>query len=266
MTVSSDDELAALKRIGRIVADTLEAMGRAIEPGMTTRELDADRARVPGGGRARGRRPRWPTTFPGATCISVNEEIAHGIPGDRRIAAGRPRQHRRLGREGRLLRRYRRLLRRAARDARGRAAVPGRAPRHVDGAARRSAPASRSPASAGRSGAFARKNGYTLVRNLASHGVGLSLHEEPTEIATWPDASERRIMRGGAGLHGRAVPVARRRLGRGRRRPVDALQPAAGAHGPVRAHGRRHPERPARPHHGELRAAPAAHSAGSRAG
>jgi methionyl aminopeptidase len=43
-------------------------------------------------------------------------------------------------------------------------------------------------------GDFARKNGYTLVRNLASHGVGLSLHEEPTEIATWPDASERRIM------------------------------------------------------------------------
>jgi len=47
-------------------------------------------------------------------------------------------------------------------------------------------------------GAFARKNGYTLVRNLASHGVGLSLHEEPKEIATWPDASERRIM--GEGL------------------------------------------------------------------
>ena len=46
-------------------------------------------------------------------------------------------------------------------------------------------------------GAFARKNGYTLVRNLASHGVGLSLHEEPTEIATWPDASERRIMQDG---------------------------------------------------------------------
>ncbi len=43
-------------------------------------------------------------------------------------------------------------------------------------------------------GAFAQKNGYTLVRNLASHGIGTSLHEEPTEIATWPDASERRIM------------------------------------------------------------------------
>ena len=46
-------------------------------------------------------------------------------------------------------------------------------------------------------GTFARQNGYTLVRNLASHGVGLSLHEAPTEIATWPDASERRVMTDG---------------------------------------------------------------------
>ena len=40
MTVSSDDELTALRRIGRIVGDTLEAMRKAIEPGMTTLELD----------------------------------------------------------------------------------------------------------------------------------------------------------------------------------------------------------------------------------
>ena len=46
-------------------------------------------------------------------------------------------------------------------------------------------------------GEFARKNRYTLVRNLASHGVGRSLHEEPTEIATWPDRSERRTINDG---------------------------------------------------------------------
>ena len=40
--------------------------------------------------------------------------------------------------------------------------------------------------------AFARRNGYSLVRNLASHGVGGALHEAPTEIATWADPSERR--------------------------------------------------------------------------
>ena len=41
MTVSSEDDLAALKAIGRIVANVLAAMGKAIEPGMTTAELDA---------------------------------------------------------------------------------------------------------------------------------------------------------------------------------------------------------------------------------
>ena len=87
MTISSDDELDRLKEIGRIVANTLAAMGTAIEPGMTTGELDEfgrgllERAgATPAPGLCYG--------FPGATCISVNEEIAHGIPGNRRVAAG----------------------------------------------------------------------------------------------------------------------------------------------------------------------------------
>ena len=46
-------------------------------------------------------------------------------------------------------------------------------------------------------GAFARKNRYTLITNLASHGVGRSLHEEPTELSTWPDPDETRIMEEG---------------------------------------------------------------------
>ena len=40
MTISNDNELIRLEEIGRIVANTLEAMGAAIEPGMTTGELD----------------------------------------------------------------------------------------------------------------------------------------------------------------------------------------------------------------------------------
>ena len=45
---------------------------------------------------------------------------------------------------------------------------------------------------------FARKNGYTLIRNLASHGVGRSLHEEPEGLATWYDPADRRTI--GEGL------------------------------------------------------------------
>jgi methionyl aminopeptidase len=41
---------------------------------------------------------------------------------------------------------------------------------------------------------FARTNGYSLVRNLASHGVGRSLHDEPGEIPTWYEARDRRVI------------------------------------------------------------------------
>jgi methionyl aminopeptidase len=41
-------------------------------------------------------------------------------------------------------------------------------------------------------GRFASRRGYTLIRNLASHGVGRSLHEYPEEIATWPNRGDRR--------------------------------------------------------------------------
>jgi methionyl aminopeptidase len=44
---------------------------------------------------------------------------------------------------------------------------------------------------------FATKNGYSLIRNLASHGVGSALHEDPTEIATWHDPKDRRTIHEG---------------------------------------------------------------------
>jgi methionine aminopeptidase len=42
--------------------------------------------------------------------------------------------------------------------------------------------------------AFAQKNGYSLVRNLASHGVGRSLHDDPREIPTWYEPRDRRVI------------------------------------------------------------------------
>ena len=71
MTVSNEDELAGLKQIGRIVADALEAMGEAIEPGMTTLDLDHVGRRVMESAGARPA-PEMVYGFPGATCISVN--------------------------------------------------------------------------------------------------------------------------------------------------------------------------------------------------
>ena len=195
MTVSSEDDLAALRQIGRIVADALEAMGRALEPGMTTRELDGiGRASLEAAGARPA--PEMAYGFPGATCISVNEEIAHGIPGDRAIRPGDLVNIDVSAEKGGFFADtgasfavppVTRAVERLCRDGR-RALWTGL----------RQVGAGRPLAGIGQAvGAFARKNGYTLVRNLASHGVGLSLHEDPKEIATWPDASERRIMHEG---------------------------------------------------------------------
>ena len=195
MTISNEDEFDALKEVGRIVADTLKAMGGAIEPGMTTAELDAfGRKLLEQAGARSG--PELTYGFPGATCISVNEEIAHGIPGNRRIEKGdlvnidvSAENNGFFADTGAsfTVPPVSRPIERLCRNGK-RAMWTGIAQVAAD----------RPLSGIGRAiGAFADKNRYTLVRNLASHGVGRSLHEEPSSISTWPDRSERRIMNDG---------------------------------------------------------------------
>jgi methionyl aminopeptidase len=86
MTLSSRGDHAGLRRAGAVVAETLQAMEAAARPGIRTDELDQVAARI---FRRHGARsaPQLAYAFPGSTCISVNEEIVHGIPGDRVLAA-----------------------------------------------------------------------------------------------------------------------------------------------------------------------------------
>ncbi|WP_262297290.1 type I methionyl aminopeptidase [Microvirga sesbaniae] len=192
MTVSNEDDLTKLQDIGRIVANTLEAMAAALEPGMTTAELDLIGRRLLETAGARSG-PEVVYDFPGATCISVNEEVAHGIPGSRRIAAGDLVNIDISAEKNGVFA-----------DTGASFAVPPvtnatkrlcRDGRRAMWVGLRQVGANRPMAGIGQAiGQFAEKNGYTLVRNLASHGIGRSLHEEPKEIATWPDRSERRIM------------------------------------------------------------------------
>lgn len=89
--IKSDHEIALMRDAGRILADVLMGMNERIVPGIATQELDdwADRQIVAAGceatfrgqpGMVRGARP-----FPAATCISINEEIIHGIPSNQRV-------------------------------------------------------------------------------------------------------------------------------------------------------------------------------------
>lgn len=195
MTIGSQEDLEQLKAVGQIVAQVLRDMGAALEPGMTTRELD-ELGRQ--GLEARGARsaPEITYGFPGATCISVNNEIAHGIPGERRIAAGdlvnidvsaerngffadtgasfpvpptTPAQRR-------LCQTTRKALDRAV------------------GAVRAGAPLNRIGKTVEK---VARQQGYTIVRNLQSHGVGGALHEEPGAIPSYYDPADRRRLHDG---------------------------------------------------------------------
>ena len=190
MTIGNEDEFERLKTVGALVARTMHAMAARLEPGITTGELDRiGRAMLEREG-ARSA-PELTYDFPGATCISVFPDIAHGIPGERRIAAGdlvnidvsaeidgifadtggsfpvppvAPRTQA-LCRDGRR-----------AMWVGIRAVRPGRPLNEIGRAIQ----------------AFADRGRYTLVRNLASHGVGTALHEDPTEIATWYEPDDRR--------------------------------------------------------------------------
>ena len=190
MTITHDDELTALKEIGRIVANTVREMSEALEPGMTTAELDAiGRAVLEREGAIPA--PEATYGFPGATCISVNEKAAHGIPGPRTIRAGdlvnidvSASKDGIFADTGATIRvpPVKASIDRLCRDGK-RATAIGIA---QVGAGR---PLSGIGDAIGR---FADRNGYTLIRNLASHGVGRALHEPLGEIPTWPTRGDRR--------------------------------------------------------------------------
>jgi methionyl aminopeptidase len=87
VTVSSKSDLAGLARVGALVALALQEMERATRPGLSTAQLDAVGEAFL---RRHGARsaPQLSYDFPGFTCISVNEQIVHGVPGPRVLAPG----------------------------------------------------------------------------------------------------------------------------------------------------------------------------------
>jgi methionyl aminopeptidase len=87
MSINGPEELAGMRAAGAVVALMLGAMKAAVRPGVTTAELDEAGASVM---RQHGARsaPAMVYSFPGVSCISVNDEAVHGIPGKRAVANG----------------------------------------------------------------------------------------------------------------------------------------------------------------------------------
>src|SRR5262245_44643052 len=87
MTIESKSDLAGMRAVGKLVALALQEMKAALMPGMTTAQLDDVGAKYL---RRHGARsaPQLTYDFPGFNCISVNDEVVHGVPGPRVLKKG----------------------------------------------------------------------------------------------------------------------------------------------------------------------------------
>ena len=178
MSIETLVDLEGMQNAGRITRAVLEAMKQAVRPGMTTFELDQVARRVLERHQARSA-PMLVYGFPGYTCISVNDEVVHGVPGHRELKQGD-------------------LLKLDVTVERGGymadacetvsvGAAASAAERLANCARRAFAIALREV----RIGARAydigtavqrevRRAGYSVVRDLTGHGIGRTIHEAPT--------------------------------------------------------------------------------------
>lgn len=195
MTIDSEDDVNGLKAVGAIVANTLQYMASKIEPGMTTKELDnLGRGYLEYYG-ARSA-PEITYNYPGATCISINECVAHGIPNDTVIMPG-----------DMINIDVSAELNGYFGDTGASFLVPPNLPEQV--AVCRATKKARNSAIMGLKPGLplntigksiektARKFGMLIISNLGSHGVGRALHEEPGFIPPYYDKRDKRVINEG---------------------------------------------------------------------
>src|ERR1700722_7076786 len=87
MSITTAEQFEKLRACGVIVAKALRAMAAEVRPGVTTGELSETGSKVLAAHGAHSS-PPMVYGFPGDVCISVNDEIVHGIPGGRVIQPG----------------------------------------------------------------------------------------------------------------------------------------------------------------------------------
>ncbi|QKZ12998.1 type I methionyl aminopeptidase [Spirosoma sp. KUDC1026] len=190
MSLKSEEELIGMQRISQVVGSTLKLMQQYAKPGMSTFELDQYGRHLLEQQGARSA-PKLAYDFPGWTCISVNDEACHGIPSTRRILlegdlvnidvsaelggywsdnGGSFILGKDIHQQGALVEASKRILAKAISHIRGGVQI-AEIGRLIETEARRS--------------------GYRVIKNLAGHGIGRSLHEEPHEILCYYDRSNK---------------------------------------------------------------------------
>lgn len=189
-------DIQLLKKIGMIVSSVLREMRQAARPGMHTEELDYLGGKLLEKKGARSA-PKLTYDFPGNTCISVNDEFAHGIPSSRRklapgdlvnidVSAELDGYFADTGASFQIppYNAMTQRLIRVTRSALDSAVNIARAGRKINQIGKTVQD-------------LAQNSGYTVIRNLGGHGVGGALHEEPRFIANYYDKSDDRVLEDG---------------------------------------------------------------------
>ncbi|MFD1205157.1 MULTISPECIES: type I methionyl aminopeptidase [Sporosarcina] len=195
MIVKNNEEIEALKKIGKIVAEIREALKEAAVPGITTKELDELGGRLfkeHGAVSA----PIDQYDFPGYTCISVNHEVAHGIPGSKTLKDGDLVNIDVSGSFGGYF---------ADTGVSFVVGTPDERKQKLCDVAQSAFDRAMTKVKAGSSlnqigkavEREAKDNGLKVIKNLTGHGIGTSLHEEPQHVLNYYDAWDKTLMKEG---------------------------------------------------------------------
>lgn len=195
MIVKTEQDLLELKEIGKIVGKIRDEMIQKTQPGITTKELDDFAGELfEKYGATSG--PKGEYDFPGFTCISVNEEVAHGIPGKRVIQ------------EGDLVNIDVSGSKNGYFADTGLSFVVGEGDPVLSNlceVAHKAFEAGLTKLKVGskKSGigkavySTAKQNGFTVIKNLTGHGIGFSLHESPDHILNYYDPWDNELLHEG---------------------------------------------------------------------
>jgi len=184
MSITKESELIGMKRVSEVVGTTLKLMRAYAKVGMSTKELDEYGGELLKSYGAKSA-PFETYGFPGFTCISVMEEAAHGIPSEKKIL-----------KEGDLINIDVSAELNGYWSDNGGSFVLGQDIHNHQPLVDASKNILRKAISTITGGVLiskigylieteAKKSGFKVIKNLAGHGVGRSLHEEPENILNY---------------------------------------------------------------------------------
>lgn len=194
MSITNESELIGMKKVSDAVAYALKEMKNHVKPGMTTKELDDFGADILKDFGARSA-PFLTYGFPGCACISVNNEMCHGIPSENKVL-----------REGDLIN----IDLSAELDGfwsdNGNSFVIGKDIHQHQKLVDASKEILKKAIDNIKGGvkiadighlieSEAKKKGYKVIKNLGGHGIGKSLHEKPEELLNYRNRFDQRRFR-----------------------------------------------------------------------